>query len=173
MTRLTTIALAAAFFAACAFAQNSEGTDGAVHGLVFTVDANATRAIVPAAKVSLDGPAHVEAETDSDGKFALDAVPSGSYTVTAQAPGMTTQQEITVIAGKVSEIALEMKIQAVAESTTVAASSDSVDTMQSSGTNTISESTIRNMPNIDERFDSLLPLIPGVIRGPNGQINLK
>jgi hypothetical protein len=29
------------------------------------------------------------------------------------------------------------------------------------------------MPNVDERFQSLLPLIPGVVRGPNGLINMK
>jgi hypothetical protein len=29
------------------------------------------------------------------------------------------------------------------------------------------------MPNIDEHFESLLPLVPGVVRGPNGLINMK
>jgi len=59
------------------------------------------------------------------------------------------------------------------ETTTVTASADSVDIKQSSGTNTISESEIRNMPNRDERFTSLLPLIPGVVRGSDGQIDMK
>ena len=72
-----------------------------------------------------------------------------------------------------SEVALEMKIQTVAESSTVTASADPVETKQSSGSNSITESTVRNMPNLDERFDSLLPLIPGVVRGPNGHINMK
>src|SRR2546427_12299797 len=67
-----------------------------------------------------------------------------------------------------------MRLEAVAESTTVIASASSVDTKsEPSGTNTIGESAIRNMPNIDEHFQSLLPLIPGVVRGPNGQINMK
>ena len=30
-----------------------------------------------------------------------------------------------------------------------------------------------HMPNQNEHFDSLLPLVPGVVRGPNGQINMK
>ena len=38
---------------------------------------------------------------------------------------------------------------------------------------TINEKTIRDAPNMNERFDSLLPLIPGVVRGPDGHINLK
>jgi len=47
------------------------------------------------------------------------------------------------------------------------------DTEEVSGTNSISESTVQNMPNRAERFDSLLPLVPGVIRGSNGLINMK
>jgi outer membrane receptor protein involved in Fe transport len=66
-----------------------------------------------------------------------------------------------------------MKVQAAVESTTVTASTDRIDTKESSGTSTISESVVRNMPNLDERFDSLLPLTPGVVRGPNGLINIK
>jgi len=68
-------------------------------------------------------------------------------------------------------MALEMKVQAVVESTTVTAGQ--IDPKESPGTTTIGESAVRNMPNLDERFNSLLPLIPGVVRGPNGLINMK
>ena len=173
MTRLIHISLALGLLATCASAQNPAPTDGSVRGVLFTVDASAAQVAVPAAKITLDGPIHAEAESDGEGKFAFTAVPAGSYTIAAQAPGMSTLQAITVTAGTVSEVALEMKIETVAESTTVTASANSFDTSQSSGISTISEPTVRNMPNIDERFSSLLPLIPGVVRGPNGQINMK
>jgi hypothetical protein len=29
------------------------------------------------------------------------------------------------------------------------------------------------MPNQGERFEDLLPLVPGVVRGPSGRINMK
>jgi hypothetical protein len=64
-----------------------------------------------------------------------------------------------------------MKLQAVAESATVTASAEQAETKEPSGTNTVGDSAVRNMPNIDEQFQSLLPLIPGVVRGPNGLIN--
>src|SRR5438445_7218489 len=87
---------------------------------------------------------------------------------------MAAMQGVVVTAGAVSQVQLEMKLEAVAESTTVIASASSVDTKsEPSGTNTIGESAIRNMPNIDEHFQSLLPLVPGVVRGPNGLINMK
>ena len=37
----------------------------------------------------------------------------------------------------------------------------------------LQESTVANTPNANERIESLLPLIPGVVRGPDGLINMK
>ena len=37
----------------------------------------------------------------------------------------------------------------------------------------IGEKTLNNAPNKDERFDNVLPLIPGVVRGPDGLISMK
>src|SRR5215475_4596830 len=104
MMRLLNIALAIVLLATGAAAQSSGQTEGSVRGVVFTVNASATHAVVPAAQVSLDGPVHLEAKSDSEGKFAFNPVPSGSYTITAQASGMATRQSVTVMAGAVSEI---------------------------------------------------------------------
>ena len=40
-------------------------------------------------------------------------------------------------------------------------------------TETITQKTIDDAPNVNERFESLLPLVPGVVRGPDGRINMK
>jgi hypothetical protein len=167
------MAIAIGLLAACVSAQSPGQATGNVDGVVFTVDANGGRAVIPTARISLDGPTHIEAESDGAGKFAFNAVPPGAYSINAQSPGLETNRTIEVIAGAASKIALEMKVQAVVESTTVTASTDQTDTKESPGTSTIGESAVRNMPNLDERFDSLLPLIPGVVRGPNGLINMK
>src|SRR5262249_38057768 len=39
--------------------------------------------------------------------------------------------------------------------------------------NTISQSVVERAPNQEEKVDSLLPLVPGVVRGPDGRINMK
>jgi hypothetical protein len=61
----------------------------------------------------------------------------------------------------------------VVESATVTASADQVDTKQTSGNTTIGESTVEHMPKRNERFEDLLPLVPGVVRGQSGRINMK
>jgi hypothetical protein len=156
-----------------ALGQATGATTGTVQGTVFTADADGGRSVVPAAKISLDGPAHLQLQTDNEGKFSFDTVPPGSYRVSVEATGLAATQNVVVTAAQVSEIALEMKLQAVAESTTVTASAEPADTKEPSGINTVGESAVKNMPNIDEQFQSLLPLIPGVVRGPNGLINMK
>jgi outer membrane receptor for ferrienterochelin and colicin len=50
---------------------------------------------------------------------------------------------------------------------------DPAETKDPAPSETISEKTLRDAPNVNERFESLLPLIPGVVRGPDGRVNLK
>jgi len=154
-------------------AQTKEPTVGAIQGLVFTIDPDGTRSVVPGTKISLDGSSHFEAESDAQGQFAFGSVPPGNYTVTANAPGLVASATVAVIAGSASQAPLEMKVAAVAESATVTATTEQVDTKESSGRTTIGESLVEHMPNQGERFEDLLPLVPGVVRGPSGRINMK
>jgi hypothetical protein len=174
MQKVASMALALGLIGACAFAQGAGQPTGAVQGAVFVADADGGRSVVPATKITLNGPTHIEGQSDNEGKVEFSTVPAGSYTITANIPGMAATQGVIVTAGAVSQVQLEMKLEAVTESTTVTASTNSADTKnEPSGTDTISESAVQNVPNIDERFESLLPLIPGVVRGPNGLINMK
>ena len=119
MRRGAIMALVLGVIGACAFAQGARQPTGAVQGLVFITDADSGRSVVPATKITLDGPAHIEAQSDNDGKFAFSTVPAGSYTVTVNAPGMSATQGVVVTAGAVSQVQLEMKLEVVTESTTV------------------------------------------------------
>jgi outer membrane receptor protein involved in Fe transport len=174
MTRnVAILALLLGLFGTGVLAQTKELTAGGIQGLVSTIDPDGSRSVVPGTKISLDGSSHFEGESDAQGQFAFASVPPGNYTLTANAPGLSATQTVIVNAGSVSAVSLETKLVAVTESTTVTASSDQVDTKESSGTTTIGESTVDHMPNRDERFEDLLPLVPGVVRGPSGRINMK
>ena len=154
-------------------AQTKEPTPGAIQGVVFTIDPDGSRSVVPGTKISIEGSSHFEGESDAQGQFAFASVPAGNYALTANAPGLSAIGTVAVNAGSVSAVSLEMKLVAVADSTTVTASTDQVDTKESSGSATIGEAMVEHMPNRDERFEDLLPFVPGVVRGPNGRINIK
>src|SRR5271165_7625429 len=143
---------------------------GQVDGTVFVVDTQGP-SYVPGAKVTLSGAVSVERETDQEGRFSFPQVAPGTYTLTAQFPGLEITQSITVEAGKTANVALELKPSEVKTSVTVTASQSEV--KGEAATQTISSTTIRDAPNQDERTESVLPLIPGVVRGPDGRINMK
>jgi len=57
--------------------------------------------------------------------------------------------------------------------TSVTVTANGADTKSPATTETITEKTLRDAPNVNERFATLLPLVPGVVRGPDGHINMK
>jgi hypothetical protein len=161
---------AVSLFAALAHGKQANAATGKIAGIVFVQDSARNRSGVAGAKVKLTGPAAFETETDDDGNYLIAAVPPGTYTVTAASPGLEVQQTIQVAAGEV-HVALELKPTKIASSVTVTA--DAAETKGPAASNTISDTTLRDAPSVDERFESALPLVPGVVRGPDGHVNLK
>ena len=51
--------------------------------------------------------------------------------------------------------------------------SDTAQGEESAQHNTISQSVVEKAPNQEEKIENLLPLVPGVVRGPDGRINIK
>jgi len=154
------------------FAQARHEETGRVQGVVFTLDADGGRSIVPAAKVTLSGASAVETTTDTNGAYLFTALSPGSYTLKAEVTGLIATGTVVVLTGESANVPLEMKIESVSESTTVSAIANNVGT-QDSAASTIDASTIKAAPNVNERFESVLPLVPGVVRGPDGLINMK
>lgn len=153
---------------ACAQSSASSGT---VEGTVFVSDSGVP-ALLPGAKVILKGSATLETETAADGKFSFSGVNSGTYTIEASLPGMKADQAVTIVDGADVKVPLELKLAAVATSVTVTATSSNEAEISTTNV-TISEKTVADAPNSNERFESLLPLVPGVVRGPDGRINMK
>ena len=152
-------------------ASQTTNNSGAVRGAVITKDSQGA-AYVPGAKVMLTGSGNFIAESDGEGKFNIPGVPSGNYSVTAQFAGLEAEQELIVVqTGGVTDVALELKPAAVRSSVNVTATEEQVPTSSSSAT--INSSTVTNAPNQNDRTQSLLPLVPGVVRGPDGHINMK
>jgi hypothetical protein len=113
----------------------------------------------------------MEAESDEQGKCTFIAVRPGDYVVQASTPGLEGARGVIVRASKTEAVELELRPTEVKSSVTVTASEP--ESKQPSPSGTVDEKTLREAPNTNERFESALPLIPGVVRGPDGRINLK
>lgn len=142
---------------------------GTVQGRLFLVGPDGPVQIVGAA-VMLTGPVRRNAETDPEGHYAFEALPPGSYQIEAVSSGLRAQQTITVEANKVTDLDLELKPNEIKSTVTVTATPTDGN---ASASETISEQTLRDAPSVDERFESALPLVPGVVRSPDGHVNLK
>ena len=153
-----------------ALSEDAPGATARVEGTVF-IGNPSEQSYVAGAKVLATGPVLIETETNIDGKYSFVAVTPGRYTVEANFSDLKAVQTITVEANQVVQVPLQLKPPEVKTSINVAANAQ--DSEGPAATETITEKIVQNAPNIDEQFESALPLVPGVVRGPDGLINLK
>jgi TonB dependent receptor/Carboxypeptidase regulatory-like domain len=127
---------------------------------------------LPGARIVLHGSINKETESDAQGAFAIDGLPPGMYDIEANAPGLNAVLSVEVKPGEPSFVPITLGMAAVASTVTVAAN-DVPAIEESAQTSTITQSVVEHAPNQNEKIDSLLPLVPGVVRGPDGRINMK
>jgi hypothetical protein len=155
-------------------AQALDAKNGAVQGIVFVTGQDGGRAVVPGAKVSLKGTlSSRQTVSDDTGRYSFAAVPPDTYQIEVVAPGLRGSNLVQSVNGTVLDIPVELKAEEVKDSVTVTSSSARTDLIQAPGESVIDKATVLNAPNKYERVDALLPLVPGVVRGPDGLINMK
>jgi hypothetical protein len=150
-------------------AQNGANT-GSIKGQVVVVDATGS-SYLPGAQVLLNGPVNLQTESDANGQYNFPSVIPGTYTIQATAPGLEVQQSLTVNPGETIEMSLQLQLAKTTTDVTVTA--NSTDAGVTTTNQTVEQKTIDNAPNSDQKFEALLPLVPGVVRGPDGKINMK
>ena len=143
---------------------------GTIKGQVLVVDSTGS-SFVPGTTLVLNGPETLKAESDTNGAFSFPSVAPGTYVIAANAPGLEGEMSVSVDAGQVAEVSLKLDLAKTTTSVTVAATSPTADLTTTS--QTVEEKTIDDAPNADQKFETLLPLVPGVVRGLDGRINLK
>ena len=153
----------------CASAQGYVAATGSIEGQVVLSDVSQHQ-FVAGANVVARGPSVLNAETDASGRFTFTAVPPGAYTIEAAFAGLQAEETVELEANRIVQLQLQIKLSKLTTVTVRGGEPGSKVNVQSE---TITEKTIRDAPNVDERFETLLPLVPGVVRGPDGHINLK
>ena len=154
------------------FATDAPAASGSIRGEVFTKTTDGETAVVSDTRIVLHGPVNKETASDARGAFAVDDLPPGRYEIEATAPGLNGTLAVEVKPGTAAVVPLELAIARVKSTVTVAAS-EPAPAEESAQKNTINQSTIEQAPNQNDKIESLLPLVPGVVRGPDGRINMK
>ncbi len=154
-------------------AQTSTGT---VSGTVSLPSPDGQPVVVPGVTLTLTC-AGLEARVDvsnETGEFRFADVAPGDCSIVAELQGFKSAEKTVVVKpGAAERFALQLDTEALHEEVTVVASQDTVDSNRiSARVDRITASVMQTAPIASERFQDALPLIPGVVRGPDGLLNI-
>lgn len=152
------------------FAKQVNTADTTVRGKVFVRDSAGNQSVVAGAVVKLNGATTFETETNSNGDYVITSVPRGMYALEVHYPSL---EAVATVEVEGSEVRASLELKPAEVTTSVVVTSDQAEPKSAAPSETISEKTLQSAPNVNERFESSLPLIPGVVRGPDGHVNLK
>jgi hypothetical protein len=114
--------------------------------------------------------------TDSAGQVTFADVPAGRYMLKASRPGFapTSSAPFEVRSGAVAQVLLDVQLTFVAPAVEVRAPTSPTQSVQPvSSSDMLSGSVLEIAPLQGDDFQSLLPLLPGVLRGPDGRLRAK
>lgn len=150
---------------------------GKLHGIVTSPGSDGQPVYLAGARVTLqreDLGVSLTTSSDQRGEFQLDDVPQGNYRLTVELEGFkSVTHPLTITAEGVAEVRIELKPAPITGEVTVTPEAEAVNRTESTTPGIVQERTLHNAPLVNERFQDALPLLPGVVRGPDGLINIK
>jgi len=99
------------------FAQGSFPKLESLKGDVFTKGTNGEPAFLPGARIVLRRPITKETESDTQGAFAVDGLPPGTYEIEANASSLYAALAVEVSGCTSSTVPVEMNVDAVPSTT--------------------------------------------------------
>jgi carboxypeptidase family protein len=150
---------------------------GSIKGKI-VADIPDQRRALPGVVVNLSGERlgdkKLETVTDFEGTYSFTGLLAGDYVLSVEYQGFRKyEQKISLqIDATVEHDAL---LQPVPVSETVTVTSDPTEANRTESTtpSVITQTSLRDAPLIDQKFQDALPLLPGVLRGPDGNLNIK
>jgi len=145
-----------------AFAGYSQTFRGAINGTV----ADQSGAVVVGASVKATNVATevvLSTTTTSDGVFAFQDLPLGTYKISVSAPGfkLQTVDNVTVTAGQIYTLPVKLTVGSTSTTVEVSAADLALDTTTSTHSDTISDVAVQDMPLNGRDFSQLIAVSPG------------
>ncbi|HEV8367567.1 MAG TPA: carboxypeptidase regulatory-like domain-containing protein [Pyrinomonadaceae bacterium] len=112
--------------------------------------------------------------SDDEGIYNFTSLTAGDYILSVELQGFTKyEQKVSVQIEATVELDILLKPQAITGTVTVVDDPANANKTESSVPGVITTATLRDAPLIDQRFQDALPLLPGIVRGPDGTLNIK
>jgi Carboxypeptidase regulatory-like domain len=116
----------------------------------------------------------ISVTSDVQGKFQFPALAPGRYNLTCAAMGYQPVKQALEISDQAVAVQVTLPPSRVLRQTVeVHEQATQIDTQHSSQTETLHSAQLMDLPLVEQKFKAALPLVPGVIRTPDGRINVK
>jgi Carboxypeptidase regulatory-like domain len=149
-----------------------------VSGTIFTIDPNHVQTLWPNARITLKNLSSGRELTtvSSDlGQYSFAGILPGDYEISITLAGFApATRRVTLTAAALSTADFQLIPQSPSESVTVTSSPNGIGTSSSSGGGQVLTTTmLKSLVRLNDDFQEALPLLPGVVRGPDGLIHIK
>ena len=175
LSRMLLLLLAIMIFAGVTGAQEARTETATLRGVVATAAPIGQSYNIPGASLKLkQGMQFAETSANDAGEYEFARLLPGEYTLEATAEGFKTSSEtISIRAGEILIENVRLEVAEVTASVTVSSDAgQAVQTTETMSVNTVKQKTLQTLPLPHEQLLDALPLVPGVVRGPDGQINM-
>src|SRR5215475_701673 len=115
-----------------------------------------------------------EVVSDDEGNYLFGGLSAGDYSLTVDVSGFEKfEQSVSLQIDAVVDLNILLTPAGPSAGVTVTADPDLAARTQSSVSGQLTTQNLSDAPLINEKFQDALPLLPGVVRGPDGLMNLK
>src|SRR5215472_1859666 len=154
----------------------SEPTAASIEGMVTVTDQGQPSAI-PGAHVTLTATSTgstLTTTTDADGRYQFTDVRLGVYTIEANLEGFKPfSDSVTLKQAEVYVKNVSLELDKLVQNVEVRDKAETVSAQTPDPSATISSRQFTILPLAEQKFDAVLPLVPGVVRTKDGKLNLK
>jgi hypothetical protein len=157
----------------------AQSSTGSVTGTVTAPAADGQPSAMPGVTLTLSCTATTEEAaprvgvSDEQGTFRFTEVPPGVCALVAELQGFkSATRTLTVAANQPADAPMRLELDAVREEVNVTARSDAAPEDSPARVERMGRRELQTAPIANERFQDALPLIPGVVRGPDGLLNI-
>src|SRR5687767_13854271 len=112
--------------------------------------------------------------SDNEGRYNFTGLVAGDYFLSVELQGFKKyEQKVALQIDATLELNILLQPIALSETVTVREDKTEAGKTESTTPGVITSATLRDAPLIDQKFQDALPLLPGVVRGPDGNLNIK
>jgi outer membrane receptor for ferrienterochelin and colicin len=112
--------------------------------------------------------------TNEQGEYKFTDLAAGIYTLQTDLTGFKQQTKTVTLQKDTTAVEnINLELEGLTADVTVVADGDALNTTSADEPVSFKQDKLQTLPLVNEQFQDAIPLVPGVVRGPDGLLNLK